>query len=96
MPATQLCPYCLLPHAGEHRPLTAGGFTGECAQAQAETMKRLIGQIGRPGTCSGCHREIFWIAHRNGRVTPYTAQGLNHFIDCPAGDRFKKGLHGNG
>lgn len=83
-----ICPYCRLPH--EPPPGTIVGRMGEnCAQAQAETMKRLIDQIGRQATCDGCERVIYWITHRNGKATPYTSQGMNHFIDCPARDRFK-------
>lgn len=43
-----------------------------------------------PGMCGGCGAEIYWIIHRNGRRVPYTVRGLNHFVDCPAREDFRK------
>ena len=86
---TPICERCLLPHPFPKRP-GVEWIAENCVVAQAETMKRLIDQIGRQATCDGCDRVIFWITHRNGKATPYTSQGLNHFIDCPARDRFKR------
>lgn len=54
-------------------------------------IRHLFKQIGEPGHCQGCGREIVWIVHRNGRRAPYTLEGLNHFADCPKADLFKGG-----
>jgi hypothetical protein len=74
-----LCQFCKLPHDGE---------TG-CAAAQHNVMAALLKQIGQPGECSGCHAPIVWVRHKNGKQTPYTLEGLNHFIDCPKRGQFK-------
>lgn len=56
-----------------------------------ENIGTLLHQIGEKGNCRGCGREIWWVRHKNGKKAPYTSEGLNHFADCPVGDRFKKG-----
>ena len=56
----------------------------------AKRLKHLLAQIGEPGHCRGCGHKILWVIHRNGKRTPYTEQGLNHFIDCPARDLFRR------
>jgi hypothetical protein len=61
-----------------------------CQGAAAAAMLALLGRVGNQGVCSGCTRPIFWVTHRNGAKTPYTESGLNHFIDCPARDSFKR------
>lgn len=66
---------------------------GEPRTTEAEYKKRiddLLRHVGMPGRCSGCQRDIFWVRHRRGAVTPYTAEGVNHFVDCPMRDRFRK------
>ncbi len=50
----------------------------------------LLKNIGDPGQCRGCQAPIWWVTHRNGRKTPYDADGTNHFITCPAAKDFKK------
>ncbi len=56
----------------------------------AARLEHLLHQVGEPGRCRGCDKEILWVTHRNGRRTPYTRDGLNHFIDCPAAGRFRR------
>lgn len=55
-----------------------------------ERLQALLKNIGDPGTCRGCQAPIHWVRHKNGKVVPYTTDGLNHFIDCPAAKNFKK------
>ena len=74
------CPACGIPHDREVLCLRA---------AQATTLA-LLKNIGDPGQCRACQAEIFWVIHRNGKKAPYTAAGLNHFVDCPAAARFKQ------
>lgn len=77
-----LCPICMLPHQGHGAEA--------CVQAQAEAMKKLIDLIGDPGICRGCGARIYWVEHRNGKKVPYTSFGLNHFVNCPERERFKR------
>lgn len=37
--------------------------------------------------CGGCQRER--VTTKNGKSAPFTADGLNHFADCPKADRFR-------
>lgn len=67
-----------------HPPMIA------CSQAQAENMLGLLERIGARDSCRGCNRTIFWVHHVNGKNAPYTEAGLNHFIDCPKRDDFKR------
>jgi hypothetical protein len=53
-------------------------------------IHHLLNQIGDKGTCKGCGRAIWWVKHRNGKRAPYTAEGLNHFADCPQRELFRK------
>ena len=55
-----------------------------------DNIERLFKNIADPGICRGCGAAIFWVTHKNGRKTPYTASGLNHFIDCPKAKEFKR------
>lgn len=73
------CPDCRLVHP----PMVT------CAQAQAENMLKFLIRIGHEAVCTGCLRKIYWVTHLNGKRTPYTDAGLNHFIDCPQRDHFK-------
>ncbi len=63
-----------------------------CIVAQAGAMLWMLEHIGKKGTCDGptCGAPIYWVTHTNGRKTPYTPAGLNHFVDCPDRDRFKR------
>ena len=80
---TELCDICHLPH-----PQLLGAAS--CIQAQEAAMLRLLSLAGDSGHCEGCGSQVFWVRHRNGRITPYTPQGLNHFINCPQAARFKR------
>jgi hypothetical protein len=58
--------------------------------AATALMTNLLGHIGERMQCRGCHAEIYFVVHRNGRRTPYDPTGINHFITCPHAADFKK------
>lgn len=85
----EICPLCGLAHGqsedGDLVTLVA------CSAEQGFAMGRLLRAIaGEPVKCRGCEAAIYWVTHKNGKRTPYTAAGLNHFIDCPAAAQFGK------
>ena len=41
--------------------------------------------------CKACGTLLFFVQHRNGKIAPYTIEGVNHFSNCPQAARFKKG-----
>jgi hypothetical protein len=73
-----LCARCNLP-----------AHIGDCLEAQRIVILTLLKNIGTPGACRGCLREITWVRHANGKTAPYDPSGLNHFISCPEAGRFK-------
>ncbi len=77
-----ICENCNLPNDTAH--------LHDCYGAQSAAMRTLLTNIGDPGKCRGCSAEIFWVTHKNGKKTPYTPAGLNHFVDCPAAKQFGK------
>jgi hypothetical protein len=66
------------------------GRLEECIRAQGRTTRMLLMNTARPDKCRGCEAEIFWVRHLNGRSTPYTSAGVNHFVNCPKAADFKK------
>jgi hypothetical protein len=60
-----------------------------CYQASAEAMAKMLLRIGHQDQCRGCLVPIYWVTHLNGKKTPYTEAGLNHFIDCPQREMFR-------
>jgi nucleoside 2-deoxyribosyltransferase len=42
-------------------------------------------------SCRLCDAQLYMVRHWNKRLAPYTASGLNHFLDCPHADKFKRG-----
>lgn len=60
-----------------------------------ENMRKLLDLIGvefRP--CKACQAQLVFVVHRRtGAKTPYTYDGLNHFINCPDAKQFKRGPH---
>ena len=40
--------------------------------------------------CRACGRKICFVENENGKIIPVTEEGINHFIDCPARDKFRK------
>lgn len=63
-----------------------------CVKAQATAMEWLLDHVGKKSTCDGpnCGATIFWVTHTNGKRTPYTTAGLNHFVDCVDRERFQR------
>ncbi len=62
-----------------------------CIADLREAIGRLFRAIGaEKAQCRACGAEIWWVHHASGRKAPYTASGLNHFIDCPGADEFRK------
>jgi len=91
--STTICPTCQQPHTRAQGNLLASAdeLTSQmCIGALHGAMESLLRNIGDPGECRACHALIFWVKHRNGRKTPYTPAGLNHFVDCPAREEFKR------
>ena len=55
-----------------------------------ETIRRLLANVGGAGRCRGCGADIFWVRHLNDKMTPYDADGTNHFATCPQAKDFKR------
>jgi hypothetical protein len=96
MPETAICERCHLVHT---HPATKGEDAltnileqALCIEAQKLAMRLLVNHVGKKASCDGpnCGRTIYWITHTNGKRTPYTEAGLNHFVDCPDRDRFSR------
>ncbi len=83
---TRICPDCELAHPDVET----------CAEALKKALRSMVLRIGAPGFCSACGQAVYWIGHLNGKRAPYTAAGLNHFIDCPEAERFGKSKTGSG
>lgn len=84
-----LCTACNLPIPKEPGKIsTRHAQPAGCLDAQQKAMRALLHQIGEPDKCRGCEAPILWVRHLNGRKTPYTPAGLNHFVDCPQSERF--------
>lgn len=41
-------------------------------------------------SCRRCPMTLYFVRHRNGHLAPYTIDGVNHFINCPAAKDFRK------
>ena len=56
-----------------------------------EALRGLLELIAGHGTCKGCGAPIYWVKHV-GKVepVPYSTAGINHFIDCPKREQFRK------
>lgn len=95
MPESEVCERCHLAHGMPEPTLDETLYAAElrgCIEAQATAMKLLLGHVGKKGTCDGpnCGAPIYWVTHYNGKGVPYTEAGLNHFVDCPDRDRFRR------
>lgn len=80
---TETCKACGLVHI-------EGDFA-ECVRAQRNAMEKLLNLAGTPSVCRACGASILFVQHNNGANTPYTKAGLNHFVDCPRAEQFRKG-----
>jgi hypothetical protein len=54
----------------------------------ADLLQRVAREV-RP--CKACGTQIALVMHANGKLTPYTIDGVNHFINCPLADAFRRG-----
>lgn len=48
----------------------------------------LIAEEIRP--CKACGEQLTFVRHRNGKLAPYSIDGVNHFLTCPLADGFRK------
>lgn len=91
----ELAKKCGLPtlSAAEHRELLVKLCTAqaEVILASDRATASFLKAIGQAGRCKGCRREIWWFKTRLGKPAPYTSELVNHFADCPAAQRFRKG-----
>ena len=62
-------------------------------EARMESLLRLVAEEVR--ACRACGAQLAMVRHRNGRLGPYTMDGVNHFINCPAAEDFRKRKAGN-
>jgi hypothetical protein len=63
---------------------------GSLAMEASVRIQRLLDQVGDLGTCKACGAKIWWIKTRRGKRAPYTAEGINHFADCPQAEEFRR------
>lgn len=89
MSKAEICSQCKMAHA----PADGTLFLDfqPCLIAVEKALHDLVKHVGTRGVCRGCKADVWWIMHANGKATPYTAEGLNHFIDCPNAKDFKIG-----
>jgi hypothetical protein len=57
-------------------------------EQRLERILQLVAEAVRP--CQACGVKLYFVRHANGKLAPYTADGVNHFATCPDRDRFKK------
>jgi hypothetical protein len=58
-------------------------------EKRLETLLQHIAEFERP--CKACHAKLYFVRHKkSGAITPYTANGLNHFIACPSAPAFRR------
>jgi hypothetical protein len=62
---------------------------GQFAAEIAKRFTRLLDQVGDRGTCKACGKQIWWITTKAKKKAPYTAEGINHFADCPHAGVFR-------
>lgn len=41
--------------------------------------------------CKACGTQLAFVRHRNGKIAPYTLDGVNHFATCPKAEQFRRG-----
>lgn len=85
----------LEPVAEERRPraLQVFGeiFVAGWDMAVARVIRRTLAIIGEEGVCDSCRAKIWFITNpKTGKKAPYSANGVNHFVDCPHADQHRK------
>jgi uncharacterized protein with PIN domain len=58
-------------------------------EQRIESLLTHTAQEIRP--CKACGARLAFVRHNNGKLAPYTVDGLNHFINCPQASSFKRG-----
>ncbi|WP_428411982.1 hypothetical protein [Pararhizobium sp.] len=71
-------------------PTNALHVKEQTIQFLTQNMVRLLNQVGNKDFCKGCGEEVWYVKHKNGKCPPYTADGTNHFANCPNADQFRK------
>jgi hypothetical protein len=56
-------------------------MSDQTIEQRLEALLSVVAEAHRP--CKWCAKPLYFVRHRNGKLTPYTAQGVNHFLDCP-------------
>lgn len=78
--------------SGQQDLFQAPPWAGPDAPTLSRRLGELLDKIADPGLCRGCGTPIFWVVHKKTQKrVPYTIEGLNHFVDCPERDQFRKG-----
>lgn len=49
----------------------------------------LLSHVGNVGLCRGCHVEVVWVRHTNGKLAIYDLNGESHFATCPMAEVFR-------
>jgi hypothetical protein len=65
---------------------------GNEVAALRKIIADLLKHVGQPAVCRGpqCQQGIFMVFHRSGKLTPYNADGTNHFGTCIDRELFRK------
>jgi len=59
----------------------------------SDRLLKLLKTCGSEGKCKACGATIFWfMTVKNKKLIPYTSEGIPHFGDCPAADKFRKNV----
>jgi hypothetical protein len=60
-----------------------------------ERVIELLERIAvRTRPCVACGVKLYFVGHTNGKVAPYTADAVNHFLHCPKASEFRRRKHG--
>jgi hypothetical protein len=60
-----------------------------------ERVVELLERIAvRTRPCVACGVKLYFVGHTNGKVAPYTADVVNHFLHCPKASEFRRRKHG--
>jgi hypothetical protein len=57
-----------------------------------ERMEMLLKNVAAyQRQCRACGETLFFVPHwKSGKYTPYTKDGLNHFVNCPHAKEFRR------
>ena len=57
-------------------------------EQRLEQLLAAVAELHRP--CRYCEAPLYFVRHRDGLLMPYTAEGENHFFNCPYTERLRK------